>query len=1134
MQLLRPGSRFPAGTALVALAGLIGLGIAGPGLAAPIAQAPVGQDYALETSWVLPAAPSAPIDLGLGPEGLYAIDGAHNEVLVFDVAGRLRDTWRAAPDDEVLVPASLAVDDVRQRVHLLWMRYERGEAGLVFRGLYLDTRRPDGSAERPLRSIAYIGRPVDMAVERISGDLFVSSEGRIHRILVESTWSGGDFEVGDTTGPAGQIAVLDESRLAIVRPLESAVRILTLDGLPLGRLDMGEHTPLALAPDGAGGLQVLVRAQDPDDPGAPIVLRFDAEGRPAGSRSLGAMGAPPIGNASWSWSIASGEAGLALSAGTERFHTLLYGADDRLIERLVGGRVQDRFAPRESIPAPRPPIGLAPMADGGLLAYDGNDARLVRLAEGARPRLIGTAPLDTIDIALGPEGELYASTLSGQVLRMPIGDEPAPDWAVDCDCALGGRIAASPAAVYVTRPRQGTVATFNPDDGLRLRPYAWASDAGLWPADLAVSADGRLHTADLIGAMVQRWQRPEAPDGIWQAGLLAGPRRLASARWGDELVIAAILADGFVEIHEGQRGRLLARWQPELGAGGSLDLVDLALGPDGQVYLADAGARAVHVFAPSAGIPPTESPEPSVTPTPSVLACRVAGDKVAAPSTVVLGASAEVTLTLSADCPNNSRVVGADIVLIIDRSSSMRGQKLLAAQGAARAFAELLDLRYHRLALVSFSAEARLDVPLTDDIARVIDGLEAMRPEGETNLAQALRAARAELEANGRRDALPVMILLTDGQFNTSGDDPRLVAAEARGWGAQIYTIGLGSDVARDVLVDIAGIAGRYYSAPNPSELYPIYSRILREVLSSLAGNLIIDDLIAPEFGYLPGSARPAALESPSRLRWARGLLPVSGITLTYAVSADTPGCHPSNLGAFADYTDGDGIRRRFTFPVPTICAITPTPTPSPTATATASPSPEPQALYLPLLNGCRSSATPVDVVLLVDTSSSMAGQKLEDAKQAAATFVGLIDLRRDQAAVVGFNNVARLAAGLGSDLSTLQSAIERLESSPGTRIDLALQAAVTELIGPRRKPGNQGVIVLLSDGSQSGASAELRRAALEARSLGALIYAVGLGSDVDMDQLRSIAGPERSFFASDGRALEAIYRQIATAIPCR
>ena len=145
-----------------------------------------------------------------------------------------------------------------------------------------------------------------------------------------------------------------------------------------------------------------------------------------------------------------------------------------------------------------------------------------------------------------------------------------------------------------------------------------------------------------------------------------------------------------------------------------------------------------------------------------------------------------------------------------------------------------------------------------------------------------------------------------------------------------------------------------------------------------------------------------------------------------------------------------------------------------------------------------------------------------------------MIDLRRDQAAVVGFNNVARLAAGLGSDLSTLQSAIERLESSPGTRIDLALQAAVTELIGPRRKPGNQGVIVLLSDGSQSGASAELRRAALEARSLGALIYAVGLGSDVDMDQLRSIAGPERSFFASDGRALEAIYRQIATAIPCR
>jgi Mg-chelatase subunit ChlD len=1103
--------------------------------AAPAAPSEAGLSYVYEQSWALPAAPSAPLDLALGPEGLYAIDGAHNAVLAFAADGSLRGRWEAPADDEIQVPMTLVADASRQRVQLLWSRYRRETDGsLSFIGVYLDTRGPDGVALRPLRPLPFLGPPVDMALEPESGELFISSEGKIHHVNAESAWQMGSIDVGDTRGAAGQIAVLDSSRLAILRPIESVVRIVTFEGIPVGSLDLGRHSPLSLAPDGAGGVQVLVRALDQNDPGAPVLMRFDAEGKLVASRTQGAMGTPPIANATWPWSLAAGPEGLALSAGADRFHSLWYDRQDRLIRRFVGGRVLDRFEPSEAPPEIRPPISLVAREDGSLLALDGRDTRLVELKRGAAARLIGTAPAGTLDVSQGPEGEIYAATEDGRLLRLPLGDAPTADWERACDCDLGGRVAAGPGAVYVSRPRQASVGTYNPEDGLSLRAYDFPEGAGLWPSDVEIAPDGRLYTADLISAQVQAWQRPDAPDGIWQAGLLAGPRRLATARWEGQIVVAAIMADGFVEIHQAARGQLLARWQPRLPGDRAFDMADLALGEEGEVYIADAGARAVQVFSPGAGIPPTAPAEPSITPTPSSLACTIRGDKWARPSTVVLGATTGLTLTLSAECPVGSRVTGADIVLVIDRSGSMRGQKLLAAAGAARSFAELLDVRYHRLGLVSFSAEARVDVGLTTDLGAILDGLNGLSPEGETNLAEALRAARTELEGSGRPEALPVIILLTDGQFNAATDDPRPVAQEARNWGAQIYTVGLGTDVAGDMLREIAGDPGRYFHAPTPSELYPIYSRILREVLASLAGNLIIDELLNPGLPYLEGSARPAALESDSRLRWGRSLLPASGITMTYLLRADTPGCHPTSLGAFADYTDADGQRRRFPFPAATVCVITPTPTPTATATPTASPTPEPRPIYLPILNGCRPATSPVDIVLLVDSSSSMAGLKMEQARTAATSFVGLLDLRRDQAAVIGFDDQPRLRVGLTGDLAALRGAIAGLSNGSGTRIDRALQAALSELIGPRRKPGNQGVIVLMSDGAHNGPANDLRRAAQEARSLGALIYAIGFGADVDLSQLTEIAGPERTYFAADGAALEAIYRQIAVGIPCR
>jgi hypothetical protein len=233
-----------------------------------------------------------------------------------------------------------------------------------------------------------------------------------------------------------------------------------------------------------------------------------------------------------------------------------------------------------------------------------------------------------------------------------------------------------------------------------------------------------------------------------------------------------------------------------------------------------------------------------------------------------------------------------------------------------------------------------VEVPLTDNAAAIIDGLYRLTPDGETNLTAALTTSDLHLSDYGRSDALPVIVLLTDGRHNVGGTDPRTVAQSARARGVQMYTIGLGADADAPVLRAMAGRDDRFYAAPAPAELFPIYGEILRVVVSSLAGNLVVDDMLTADVELVPRSAVPAALEARDRLRWGRSILPSTGITLTYDVVARTAGVVDVSASTVAEYTDADGVRRTFTFDVPQLEVLEPTPSPT---TATV-----PRQIYLP------------------------------------------------------------------------------------------------------------------------------------------------------------------------------------------
>ena len=128
------------------------------------------------------------------------------------------------------------------------------------------------------------------------------------------------------------------------------------------------------------------------------------------------------------------------------------------------------------------------------------------------------------------------------------------------------------------------------------------------------------------------------------------------------------------------------------------------------------------------------------------------------------------------------------------------------------------------------------------------------------------------------------------------------------------------------------------------------------------------------------------------------------------------------------------------------------------------------------------------DIVLVIDTSSSMEGEKLQEVKTAAQNFVDRFLDKTQQTqpptsiasgnqaspsrlAVVGFGSDAQVQSSLTTDANALKQAIANLDSSGGTRMDLGLQAAIQALeqnqalLSTTDRPLN---ILLFTDGKPS------------------------------------------------------------------
>lgn len=739
----------------------------------------------------------------------------------------------------------------------------------------------------------------------------------------------------------------------------------------------------------------------------------------------------------------------------------------------------------------------------------------------------------------------------------------------------GAGLATDGVRVYVAQSEHSAVLALDAADGAPAGRIDLAADEGYFPADLALAPDGAIATIDPGARRLQVWdaRTPFRPvrtfalplaDGVGRVA--AGPGGLTSVlgRWTDSPAgPGQPTADVRVLDATGAEA-----WR--LSAEPGIDLK--AFAPADVAF--DAGGRLLVAAEPADPRAPARlwafdlsgaaaAPPPPPTPVPPPLAntgpCRVAGDKTAAPGAIWLGETVTVTLTLRRACPDVSSA--ADIVLVVDVSGSMGGPNEMAAADAVRAFVADIDLARHRIGLVTFSSTAKLLHPLSSDPAVVRDVPRSYGSGGGTNIAAALTTADEHLSEAARPGARQVIVLFSDG--GSDANQAMAAAMAARRRGVRIFTIGVqGADSA--LLLRIAGRPEQHYGDLRPEDLPALY-RQLATLIASGAGAAVLDDTLSPDVDLVPATFnRPPQIAFGAGLRWGLGADFGAPVTLTYQVRPLRTGVVPTNTSAWFDYLDGDGVVRRFTYPVPEVLvrAPSPTPTPSPTATPTPTPTatPVPRPIYLPIAlrePACKPSARHADVALVIDASTSMrepapSGRaKLDIALDGVRGFLDRLDLvasaggatatppadasDRDRAAVVAFNDAAALLQPLTSDRANLDAALGRITVAAHTCIVCGLEVAVDALAGARRDAAHTRVIVLLTDGrSNPRPIADAEAVATAARGRGIVVFTIALGDDVDAEALAGMASqPSFAFRAPTADDLAAIYGAVAGAIPC-
>ena len=133
---------------------------------------------------------------------------------------------------------------------------------------------------------------------------------------------------------------------------------------------------------------------------------------------------------------------------------------------------------------------------------------------------------------------------------------------------------------------------------------------------------------------------------------------------------------------------------------------------------------------------------------------------------------------------------------------------------------------------------------------------------------------------------------------------------------------------------------------------------------------------------------------------------------------------------------------------------------------------------------------TPISVVLLLDRSGSMMGDKMMHAKDGVINFVNALK-RGDEALVIAFSDSIDALGRFGLDAKTIERAVKRVDAGAGTRLYDAVIEGARSIADPGRK--EKRAIVILSDGADTASVARLDEAVEAVRIAEAPVYSIAI-----------------------------------------
>ena len=413
--------------------------------------------------------------------------------------------------------------------------------------------------------------------------------------------------------------------------------------------------------------------------------------------------------------------------------------------------------------------------------------------------------------------------------------------------------------------------------------------------------------------------------------------------------------------------------------------------------------------------------------------------------------------------------VGCTFALMVDSSASMSRRMDFVQRTAATLSRYLSPL--DRMIVAPFSLGVGSVTGPTNDRPTILQGIEAIRPAGGTAILDSLvQVAQSLSNAEGRR----AIVLITDGYDERSKAQYDEALAAVRSVGATVYVVGIGgvagiSIKGERLLRQIAVESGGRFFFPSRDEQ-------LNDVHDTLTDDVQNRYLIT----YTPKNQKTDGT-------W-RGIN-VRTVDPGYVVRART--------GYFAPKPAP--IRPRVEF------------------TAT-----DPGGRYLDLskddievledgapqsVETFQEAVQDVSIVLALDASGSMK-KKEADVIASAQDFVGALQ-EKDQLALVMFGDKATFAHDLSRNRDFSRNAIAEYHALGGT----ALYDAMTDSLLRIRNAEGRRVVVVMTDGRDEdnagkgpGSTHKLEDVLKLVKETGAMIYAIGLGTNLDRAVLQQMA----------------------------